>query len=108
MNVDINTLIGLLFIAGGGGALAGIMNFIKTMRSGKVEKEETLIRRLDDDNKKQKAAREAAEARADEAEKEAEEYRRQRNNAREQLARIRYYAIQKYGDELKQFGEIDE
>lgn len=105
MTFDINALISLLFIAGGGGAVAGILNVIKTVRSGKIQNEETLIRRLDIDNKKQQQLREAAEARADEAEKEAEEYRKQRNGAREQLARIRYYVMMTYGDELNQFEE---
>lgn len=106
MNFDINTLISLLFIAGGGGAVAGIINFIKTIRGGKVEKEETLIRRIDDDNQKQKVLREAAEKRTEEAEKEAEEYRKQRNEAREQLARVRWHVMQQYGDDLRQFEGI--
>jgi multidrug resistance efflux pump len=105
MNFDLNTLVGLLFVAGGGGAVAGIINFIKTIRSGKVEKEETLIRRIDEDNQRQKQAREAAEHRVEEAENEAEEYRKQRNEAREQLAKLRWYVMETYGKEPPTFGE---
>jgi hypothetical protein len=102
--LDINVLVTLLFGAGAGGAVAGIVNVIKTLRSGKIESEETLIRRLDADNKKQQQLRVEAEKHAEEAEKEAEEYRKQRNKAREQLARIRWHVMQKYGDELTAFG----
>lgn len=108
MNIDLNLLVTFLFGAGGAGAVAGVMNVIKTLRSGKIENEETLIRRLDAANKAQGERSEAAEKRADEAEKEAEAYRRQRNNAREQLARIRYYVLKTYGDELNQFEESND
>jgi dsDNA-specific endonuclease/ATPase MutS2 len=103
VNFDPNTLVSLLFIAGGGGVVASIMSVVKTLRSGKIENEETLIKRLDADNKKQQKLRESAESRADQADKEAEEYRKQRNHAREQLARVRWYVMQKYGDDLNQF-----
>jgi hypothetical protein len=105
MNFDINTLVSLLFVAGGGGAVAGILNFIKTIRSGKVETEETLIKRLDADNQKQQRRAEDAERRADKAEKEAEEYRIQRNGAREDYAKLRWYVIETYGKEPPKFGE---
>ena len=105
MNIDLNVLVTFLFGAGGAGAFAGILNVVKTLRSGKIENEETLIRRLDAANKAQGERTNAAEKRADEAEKETEEYRKQRNNAREQLARIRYYVLRTYGDELNQFEE---
>lgn len=108
MSFDLNTLVSLLFIAGGGGAVASILSVVKTMRSGKIESEDTLIKRMDADNKKQQILREAAEKHAEEAEKEAEEYRRQRNRARERLARVRWYVMQKYGDDLNQFGESDD
>lgn len=99
MNFDINTLVSLLFIAGGGGAVAGIINLIKTLRSGKIEKDETLIRRMDSDNKKQQSRAEEAERDASEARAETEEYRKQRNEAREQLARLRWQYIQKTGED---------
>jgi phage-related protein len=107
VNFDINTLISLLFIAGGGGAVAGVLNFIKTIRGGKVEKEETLIKRLDADNQKQQRRAEDAERRADQAEKDAEEYRLQRNAAREDSARLRWFMIQE-GLEPPKFGEKDD
>lgn len=105
MNFDLNTLISLLFIAGGGGAVAGILNVVKTIRSGKVDNEENLIRRLDADNKKQQTLREAAEKRAEAAEKEAEEYRKQRNHAREELAQLRWHYIDKTGENPPRFGD---
>ena len=105
MNFDLNTLISLLFIAGGGGAVAGILNFIKTIRSGKVETEETLIKRLDADNQKQQKRAEEAERRANEAEKEAEAYRIERNQAREELANFRWSVIEKYGPQPPSIGD---
>jgi hypothetical protein len=107
VNFDINTLMSILFIAGGGGALASVMSVVKTIRGGKIENEETLIRRLDADNKKQQELRIAAEKHAEDTEREAETYRKQRNNAREQLARIRWYVMKEYGDNLDQFEEND-
>jgi dsDNA-specific endonuclease/ATPase MutS2 len=103
--IDINTLVVLLFGAGGAGAIAGVVNVIKTLRSGKIENEETLIRRLDADNRKQQELREAAEKRADEAEKEAEVYRKQRNKAREHVAQLRWHIIETYGKQPPKFGE---
>lgn len=103
--LDINVLVTLLFGAGAGGAIAGVVNVIKTLRSGKIENEETLIRRLDADNKKQQELRVGAEKRAYEAEKEAEEYRRQRNKAQEELARLRWFYIQKTGEQPPKFGD---
>lgn len=106
--IDLNLLVTLLFGAGGAGAVAGIQSVVKTLRSGKIENEETLIRRLDNDNKSQQKLREAAEDKADRAEKESEEYRKQRNRAREQLARVRWHVMQKYGDSLSEFEVSDE
>jgi TolA-binding protein len=103
VSLDLNFLVTLLFGAGGAGAVAGVTSVVKTLRSGKIENEETLIRRLDADNQKQQKRAEDAERRADQAEKEAEEYRIQRNQAQEQLARVRWFAIQN-GLELPKFG----
>lgn len=105
MNLDINLLVTLLFGAGGAGAVAGFINVIKTIRGGKIESEETLIRRMDSDNKKQQELRVEAEKRADEAEKEAEGYRKQRNQAQEELARLRWHYIQRTGEQPPKFGE---
>jgi Skp family chaperone for outer membrane proteins len=107
VGLDINVLVTLLFGAGAGGAIAGIINVIKTVRSGKIETEETLIKRLDADNKNQQERARKAEERAEAAEKEAEEYRRQRNRAQEELARTRWFMLQK-GLELPKFGEGNE
>lgn len=94
MNFDLNTLVSLLFIAGGGGAVAGILNVVKTLRSGKIESEETLIKRLDASNKEQLERAQRAEKRADELESEAARYRRNREQALEYAARLRVLLIQ--------------
>lgn len=105
MNLDLNVLITLLFGAGGTGAIVGLTNVVKTWRGGKIESEETLIKRLDADNRKQQELRIAAERHADEAEAEAEEYRRQRNAAQEKLARLRWHYIEKTGEQPPEFGD---
>jgi hypothetical protein len=94
VNLDLNFLVTLLFGAGGAGAIAGITNVVKTLRSGKIENEETLIRRMDTDNKKQQARAEEAEKRCDEAEAEAEAYRKERNAAQEYVALLRRTMIE--------------
>lgn len=99
MSFDLNTLVSLLFIAGGGGAVAGVLNVVKTLRGGKIESEETLIKRLDNDNKNQQRRAEEAEAGRDQAEKEAEGYRKERNAAQEALAKLRWVYIEKTGQE---------
>lgn len=106
--MDINVLVTLLFGGGAGGVVIGIMNVTKQFRSGKIESEDTLLRRIDADNKNQQRLREEAERRAEEAEGEAEGYRRERNRARDQLARVRWHVMQKYGDDLKEFGGDNE
>lgn len=103
---DLNTLVVLLFGAGGAGAIAGVVNVIKTLRSGKMENEETLIRRLDADNKAQQLRTREAEHRAEEAETEAEGYRKERNAAREELALLRYHWMEKYGEKPPTIGEM--
>ena len=106
--LDINVLVTLLFGASAGGATAGIISVIKTLRGGKIEREETLITRLDADNQKQQRRAEEAERRAEKAEIEAEEYRKQRNEAREQLARLRWHVIENYGSQLPEPGDDNE
>lgn len=105
MNIDLNLLVTFLFGAGGAGAVAGVMNVIKTLRSGKIENEETLIRRLDVDNRNQQKRAEEAEKAKDEAEKEAEGYRKQRNQAQEELAILRWHYIQETGKQPPKFGD---
>lgn len=107
MSPDINVLVTLLFGAGAGGVVAGILNVVKTMRSGKVETEETLLRRIDADNKSQQRLREEAEEEARQARREAEEYRKQRNSALEEAARLRWFML-KNGVEPPKFGDGDD
>jgi hypothetical protein len=101
MNPDI--IFAALFGAGGTGALAGAWNIIQSFRKGKLENEETLIRRLDEDNKRQARL-------ADEALSEASRYRRQRNKAQDQAARFRRKLISLGADdnELEELEEYND
>lgn len=102
--MDLNLIFTILFGAGSGGAIIGVQNVIKAMKSGKVQSEETLLKRIDLDNRKQQQLRETAEKRTEEAENEAEEYRKQRNAAREEVAKLRWWIIEK-GLEPPTFGD---
>lgn len=61
----INDVILTLIGAGGAGGLVGLANFIGKIRTGKMESEDRLINRLNEDNKRQNDRADAAEARAD-------------------------------------------
>jgi len=89
----LSTVITLLFGAGAGGAVSGFITLIKTWRQGRTDNEETLINRLDKDNKRQNELREAAEGKVERAELIAQEYRRQRDEARDDVARLRRILI---------------
>lgn len=89
----LSALLVALFGAGGAGAVSGIITLVKTIKQGKVDSEETLLKRLDADNRQQQERTREAEKRADEAEKEAEAYRRQRDAALEKAARLRLTLI---------------
>lgn len=91
--MDLSTVIVALFGAGAGGAVSGLISLVRTWRQGKVDNEETLIRRLDEDNKRQATRAQAAEARADEAEKEAQGYRKERDKAWDEVARLKRVLI---------------
>lgn len=75
-------VLALLLGAGGAGGLAGLINVLMAMRKGRLENEETLIRRLNEDSKQQGL-------RADEAETRADTLRRQRDTVWEQAAMYR-------------------
>ncbi len=92
MNWD--TVITLLFGAGGTGAVAGLVNIVKSRQKGKIEREETLIARLDRSNQQHKERADAAETRADEAEKEAATERRSKLIALEKAARLKALLLQ--------------
>jgi hypothetical protein len=82
-----DTIIATLFGAGGAGALAGIANIVKSRQKGKIEREETLIARLDASNKHH-------QDRADAAEKEAAEERVKAYKALEKAARLKALLLQ--------------
>lgn len=105
--MEFNEVMLLLFGAGGTGALAGLYRVFDSLRSGKLQKEETLIQRLDDNNRRQSERADAAEKRADEAEKEATLYRRQREKALDQAARFRrqLIALNQEPEDLEEFND---
>lgn len=80
MNVD--QVLTLLLGAGGAGGLAGIYNVWRTSKKGKLEDEETLIKRLDKDNKDKDSS-------IDRLEKDQSKLRAQRNKVWDQAARYR-------------------
>lgn len=84
-----DTIITALFGAGGAGLFAGISNVIKSRQKGNIEREETLITRLDSSNKHHQERADLAEDRADKAEKEAEQERRSKIKALEKAARLK-------------------
>lgn len=79
-------LFAALFGAGGSGALAGLWTIVQSVRKGKLDKEETLIKRLNDRSQADLIARE-------EAERDAAKYRMQRIRAQDQAARFRRMLI---------------
>lgn len=91
--MDLNTLLTLLLGAGGAGAIGSLVSVVRTLRKGKLDDEETLIKRLDASNKDQVEQRKAAEKRADDAEAEAARYRVTRDKALEYAARLRRQLI---------------
>lgn len=96
--MDPNTIITILFGAGGAGALAGLVTLIQAIRKGKLENEENLIARLNADSKQQGDRADKAEAdliaarRAFEAELAV--MRQQRDRARDRAAEFRTALIQ--------------
>lgn len=80
MNVD--QIFTLLLGAGGAGGLAGLYNVWRTLKKGKLEDEETLIKRLDKDNKDKDSS-------IDGLEKSLSRMRGQRNRVWDQAARYR-------------------
>lgn len=74
-----NEVLALLLGAGGAGGLAGLVNAYISFRDKNSTREETLIQRLNTESKKQ-------QERADEAERESDLLRQQRDKARELVA----------------------
>lgn len=75
-------ILALLLGAGGAGFFAGLVNVYLAVRKGRIENEETLLRRLDEDSRRQGK-------RADEAIALADLRTRQRNRVWEQAAMFR-------------------
>lgn len=83
---SISTVLAILLGAGGAGGIGSLVAVFRSMRKGKLEDEETLIKRLDSSNKEHSK-------RADEAEAEAARYRSDRDKALEYAARLRRQLI---------------
>lgn len=92
--IPLDTLITALFGVGGGGAIAGLMSVIKSRSQGKLQREETLITRLDASNKYYKERADAAEARADEADKEVAREKQAKLKALEKAAKLKRLLIE--------------
>lgn len=60
---------------------AGLLNIIRSRQTGKIEREETLIARLDKSNREHQARADAADIRADAAEAEVLAQRREKQRA---------------------------
>jgi hypothetical protein len=78
----VNEILALLLGAGGAGGLAGLVNVYLSFRDKSGAREETLIQRLNSESKKQ-------QERADEAEKDSDLLRQQRDRARELVVQYR-------------------
>lgn len=75
-----DVIVALMGAGGASGALA-LVNAVNKLRAGKLESEDRLINRLNEDNKKQNE-------RADHAERQADNLRTQRNRAWTQATRF--------------------
>lgn len=85
--MDINPLLAILLGAGGTGGLVGLVNVWRTIKSGKIADEETIINR-------QLKEISRAEIRVNECERSEERMRRQRNSALDQAAHFRRMLIE--------------
>jgi hypothetical protein len=85
--VSVDTIVGLIFGAGGIGSVGGFIKYRDWARKNKLAIEDTSITRLQDENK-------AARARADKAEQDEDSMRDQRDSWRELAALYRSRLIQ--------------
>lgn len=91
-----NTLLGLLFTAGGAAFLTAIVAGIRSLRTSRVESEEALIKRLNDDAVNARKEAESQRRRAERAERQLDKMRDERDAAEELSAR-RHYALIRAG-----------
>lgn len=90
--MTIETLTTLILGGGGGGAILGfVIKWRDSSRRARVEDEDTMVRRLEAENRR-------ALVRADEAEAEADRYRKERDAARDQASRLRRRVIELGGE----------
>ena len=73
--MDLTAILTLVLGSGGTGLIALVYKFVTDARKGKVESEETLLTRINVQSAKDTERATAAEARADKAEAETEEWR---------------------------------
>jgi hypothetical protein len=97
------SILNLLLGAGGGGGIAGIYSIVRAKARGKLDDEETLIKRLNDDNKDK-------DQQIDRMEKRDGRLRRQREIAWAQAARFRrrLIALGEDDDALEELVNFDD
>lgn len=90
--MTIETLTTLILGGGGGASILGfVIKWRDASRRARVEDEDTMVRRLEAENKR-------ALMRADEAEAEADMYRKQRDSALDKASRLRRRVIELGGE----------
>lgn len=90
--MTIETVITLILGAGGGGTILGVLlKWKDANRKARVEDEDTMVRRLEAENKR-------ALTRADEAEAESDRYRRERDVALDKASSLRRQVIELGGE----------
>jgi hypothetical protein len=90
--MTIQTLTTLLLGGGGGTAIFGLLlKWKDANRKARVEDEDTMVKRLEAENRR-------ALQRADEAEQDADRYRKERNTALEKASELRRHVIELGGE----------
>lgn len=87
------TLITVLFTSGGIGSLTALRSYFVLRRKGKVETEETIIKRIEKQSVADSARTQAAELRADKAEEETESFRQRLYRSEERAAYFKQFII---------------
>src|SRR5215217_1049436 len=92
--MDVQTVLGLILGTGGTTVITLIVRGVLTVRRGKVESEETLLRRIDKQSAADSVRVASAETRADRADEEAERQRERFYKEQERASYYRAYMVQ--------------